>query len=107
MTTQHGPLLSLPYNLEVNDSIIYAIEKHASNEMYQRLENTLRLFEREAKKQPRVLALGLHPHLIGVPHRFESFERMLDLLMNTPNVCFMTGEKMAQWYTTQVPAPSH
>jgi hypothetical protein len=107
MTTQHGPLLSLPYNLEVNDSIIYAIEKHASNEMYQRLENTLRLFEREAKKQPRVLALGLHPHLIGVPHRFESFERMLDLLMKTPNVCFMTGEKMAQWYATQVPAPSH
>lgn len=107
MQTQHGPLLSLPYNLEINDSIIYAIEKHASNEMYQRLENTLRLFVREAKTQPRVLALGLHPHLIGVPHRFESFERMLDLLMNTPEVCFMTGEKMAQWYATQVPAPAH
>jgi hypothetical protein len=107
MQTQHGPLLSLPYNLEINDSIIYAIEKHASNEMYQRLENTLRLFVREAKTQPRVLALGLHPHLIGVPHRFESFERMLDLLMNTPGVCFMTGEKMAQWYATQVPAPTH
>jgi allantoinase len=31
----------------------------------------------------------------------------LDLLMKTPNVCFMTGEKIAKWYTTQVPAPSH
>jgi hypothetical protein len=75
--------------------------------MYQRLANTLHLFEREALTQPRVLAMGLHPHLIGVPHRFESLERMLDLLMKTPNVCFMTGESMAAWYTAQVPAPSH
>jgi peptidoglycan/xylan/chitin deacetylase (PgdA/CDA1 family) len=107
MRTKHGPLMSLPYNLEVNDSIIYAVEKHASNEMFQRLSNTLSLFRRECHKQPRVLALGLHPHLIGVPHRFESFEKMLDLLMQTPEVCFMTGEKMAQWYASQVPAPSN
>jgi len=107
MRTQHGPLMALPYNLEVNDSIIYAVEKHASNEMFQRLSNTLSLFRRECLKQPRVLSLGLHPHLIGVPHRFESFEKMLDLLMSTPEVCFMTGEKMSQWYSSQVPAPSN
>lgn len=106
MHTRRGPLLSLPYNLEVNDSIIYAVERHSSNEMYMRLENTLRLFEREAQQHPRVLAIGLHPHLIGVPHRFESLERMLDLLMKTPNVCFMTGQAMADWYTGQVPAPA-
>lgn len=105
MTTQHGPLLALPYNLEVNDSIIYAVEKHASDEMYLRLVNTLSLFEREAQQHPRVLAIGLHPHLIGVPHRFGSFERMLDLLMKTPNVCFKTGQGIAHWYTEQVPAP--
>jgi peptidoglycan/xylan/chitin deacetylase (PgdA/CDA1 family) len=105
MSTQHGPLLALPYNLEVNDSIIYAVEKHASEEMYLRLVNTLRLFEREAQHHPRVLAIGLHPHLIGVPHRFGSFERMLDLLMKTPNVCFKTGQGIAHWYTEQVPAP--
>jgi peptidoglycan/xylan/chitin deacetylase (PgdA/CDA1 family) len=107
MRTKHGPLMSLPYNLEVNDSIIYAVEKHTSNEMFQRLSNTLSLFRRECLKQPRVLSLGLHPHLIGVPHRFESFEKMLDLLMATPEVCFMTGEKMSQWYSSQVPAPSN
>ena len=75
--------------------------------MFQRLSNTLSLFKRECQTQPRVLALGLHPHLIGVPHRFESFERMLDLLMATPEVCFVTGEQIAQWYSAQVPAPSN
>lgn len=106
MHTERGPLLSLPYNLEINDSIIYAVEKHSSDEMLQRLTRTLALFEREARTQPRVLTLGLHPHLIGVPHRFGSFEQMLDLLMRTPGVCFLQGHEIADWYTAQVPAPT-
>lgn len=105
MHTKEGPLLSVPYNVEINDSIIYAVEKHSSPEMYLRLENTLRLFERESRTHPRVLAIGLHPHLIGVPHRFEYLERMLDLLMKSPQVTFMTGSQIADWYTAQVPAP--
>ena len=106
MQTRNGPLLALPYNLEINDSIIYAIEKHTSDEMYERLARTLALFEREAVTHPRVLAIGLHPHLMGVPHRFASFERMLDLLMQSPQVCFMNGSQIADWYTAQVPAPA-
>jgi allantoinase len=105
MHTKQGPLLALPYNLEINDSIIYAVEKQTSDEMYERLVRTLTLFEQEAKSHPRVLAIGLHPHLIGVPHRFGSFQKMLDLLMQSPNVCFMTGGQIADWYIKQVPAP--
>lgn len=105
MSTANGPLLSVPYNLELNDSIIYAVEKHSSDEMLERVKRTVALFEREAQKRPRVLTLGLHPHLIGVPHRFGSFEQMLDLLIKTPGVCFMQGHDIADWYTSQVPAP--
>ena len=104
LSTANGPLLSLPYNLELNDSIIYAVEKHSSEEMFQRVKSTAALFEREAQTRPRVLTLGLHPHLIGVPHRFASLERMLDLLMNTPGTCFLQGHDIADWYTSQVPA---
>ena len=105
MKTQFGPLLSVPYNLEINDSIIFAIEKHQSEEMYHRLARTLRLFERECLQFPRILAVGLHPHLIGVPHRLESFERMLDLLISSPHVNFMTGSEICDWYTSQIPSP--
>jgi len=105
MRTDKGPLLSLPYNLEINDSIIYAVEKHSSLEMLERTRHTLALFERESLKHPRVLAIGLHPHLIGVPHRFGSFERMLDLLMASPQVCFVQGHDLATWYAEQVPRP--
>jgi peptidoglycan/xylan/chitin deacetylase (PgdA/CDA1 family) len=103
MSVQRGTLLQMPYNLELNDSVIYAIEKHSSDEFILRLRNTLKLFERECVRHPKVLALGLHPHLMGVPHRFGSFEDMLDLLIASPQVCFMTGSDIYDWYSSHVP----
>ncbi|MPS26130.1 MAG: hypothetical protein E2576_01620 [Alcaligenaceae bacterium] len=105
LRTDNGPLLSMPYNLELNDSIVYAIEKHATGQLLDRVRRTVELFVRESVRRPRVLALGLHPHLIGVPHRFGSFEQMLDLLMQTPGVCFMQGSQIADWYAGEVARP--
>lgn len=105
MSTANGPLLSLPYNLELNDSIIYAIEKHSSDELLERVRRSIALFSREVQRRPRVMAIGLHPHLIGVPHRFGSFEQILDLLMATPGVCFKQGHEIADWFCRAVPPP--
>lgn len=98
MTTKHGPLIAMPYNLEINDSIIYAIEKHSSPEMYRRLHDTLAAFDGELAREPRVLALGLHPHLIGVPHRIGYLAKMLDELMARDDAVFMTGAQIADWF---------
>ncbi len=103
MITRDGPLLALPYNLEINDSIVYAIEKHASGQMYDRLARTLKLFERECESNPRVLTIGLHPHLIGVPHRFAELEGMVDVLIASQKVVFTTGEAIADWYRAADP----
>ena len=104
MTTKHGPLIAMPYNLEINDSIIYAVEKHSSPEMYTRLVDTVAAFERELKRQPRVLALGLHPHLISVPHRIGYLWKMLDLLMQRDDVIFVQGRQIADWFASVSPA---
>ena len=89
---------SMPYNLEVNDSIIYAVERHATGEMARRLEFTLRRFEIECRDSAIVLAIGLHPHLIAVPHRIHELERMLDLLIASSDVGFFTGSELADWF---------
>jgi allantoinase len=98
MTTKHGPLIAMPYNLEINDSIIYAIEKHASPEMYRRLTATVEAFEKEMDGTSRILPIGLHPHLLGVPHRINYLERMLDDLMARSDTVFMTGSEIADWF---------
>ncbi|WP_043879313.1 polysaccharide deacetylase family protein [Azorhizobium caulinodans] len=100
MTTAHGPLVAMPYNLEINDSIIYAIERHATGEMEKRLRHTLALFEAECTRSPRVLALGLHPHLISVPHRMHELVNMVDALAASPEVAFVTGSQICDWFTT-------
>lgn len=104
MHTERGPLISMPYNLELNDSVIYAIEKHATGQFLDRTQRTLRLFERECERRPRVLALGLHPHLMGVPHRFGEFEDMLDSLLASSKVTFVKPLQIADWFEAQVPA---
>ena len=73
--------------------------------MHRRLVDTLDLFEVEARTQPRVLTLALHPHLIAVPHRFAYLERMLDLLQDRSDTVFMTGRGIADWYVGECPAP--
>lgn len=98
ITTKHGPLLAMPYSLELNDSTIYAVEKHSSSEMYRRMRRTLEVFNEELKTQPRVLTLALHPHLIGVPHRIGYLSRMLELLRRRSDTIFMTGSQIADWF---------
>ena len=98
MTTEHGPLIALPYTLEINDSVIYAVERHASPEMYRRFEDTLGVFERELERGPRVLTLALHPHLIGVPHRIGYLAKMLDMLGRRDDTRFMRGSEIADWF---------
>ena len=98
MTTIHGPLIAMPYTLEINDSVVYAVEKHASAEIYRRFEDTLAIFSEEIQTQPRVLTLGLHPHLIGVPHRIGYLARMLDVLLERRDTIFMTGSQIADWF---------
>ena len=91
-------MLAMPYTYELNDVPIYAVQHGTTDEMFRRLQATLAVFEREAKTQPRVLTLALHPHLIGVPHIAHQFERCLDLLQARDDVVFMTSSEIGDWF---------
>jgi allantoinase len=103
METIHGPLIAMPYSLELNDSVLHAVERYPSKEVHDRLVETLATFERELREQPRVLTLPLHPHLIGVPHRIGFLERALDLLRSREDTVFVTGSQIADWYVQVEP----
>lgn len=103
MATRHGAMIAMPYNIEINDTIIYAIERHDTGQMAQRLAHTLRLFEEEAEDNIRVLAIGLHPHLIAVPHRFHELVQMIEMLQASSEVAFVTGTEICDWYMAAEP----
>jgi len=98
MATDEGPLLCLPYTWEINDVPMWAVQGHSSDELIKRLSATLAVLERELEQNPRVLSIGLHPHIAGVPHRLYYLEKALDMLMNRSDTVFVTSGEIADWF---------
>jgi len=104
MRTTAGPLLSIPYSLEINDSVVHAVLNQGSDELLSRFEATLELFAEESALQPRIITLGLHPHLIGVPHRFVHFRKILKIIDRNPDIVVMSCGEIADWFESISPA---
>ncbi len=98
MRTIHGPMVALPYTLQLNDVPIYGIQNSSCDELLKRLGATLAIYERETEKQPRILTIALHPHIIGVPHIAYYFEKALDILTSRSDTAFMTSSKIGDWF---------
>ena len=98
MTTAAGPLLCLPYTWELNDVPAWVVQSNRSDELLKRLEATLAVLERELEQGPRIVTFGLHPHIIGVPHRAYYMEKCLDLLQGRDDTVFVTSSRIADWY---------
>ncbi|WP_366657463.1 hypothetical protein [Fodinicurvata sp. EGI_FJ10296] len=106
MSTAHRPVIAMPYTLELNDSIMFAIERKPSEEFLRRFSDTLDRFDREAAGGARIITLGLHPHLIAVPHRIDYLERIVETLRTRDDTIFMTGSAIADWYASAEPPPN-
>ena len=106
MSTPAGPLIAMPYGLELNDSVLHAVERQPSDAILTRLVDTLETLEPELRREPRVLTLALHPHLIGVAHRIGHLGRALETLLARPDTVFMKGGEIADWFTSVAPPPT-
>jgi allantoinase len=96
--TAHGPIVSLPYTVEMNDVAITAVAQHSSDEL---LKRGLRQFERlytESERITRIMSISLHPYLTGVPHRIGYLEELLDAMIGRDGVVFWTGDAILDWY---------
>ena len=103
MATTEGPILAVPYSLELNDSVVYAVERHATGELERRVRASLEVFGREIEHEARLITVGLHPHLAGVPHRVDELRRILESLAAAPGSRFVTGSEIDEWYRTAHP----
>ena len=103
MRTKNGPMIGMPYAIEVNDAVALVMHGHTGDEWLQRFKYVLETYSAELSQQPRILTLSLHPHVIGIPMRFPIFSRILDMLMARNDSVFMTGGQIADWFKTQDP----
>jgi hypothetical protein len=98
MDVRTGQAFAMPYALELNDVLVFAIEKHESAVFFERFRDSVEAMAQELRNQPRVLTLALHPHIIAQPHRMPWLERTLDMLQERQDAVFMTCDAIGDWY---------
>ena len=98
IATTSGPVIAMPYTLEINDVCMMAVGQHSSEEW---LSRGIRHFDRlyqDSAATARVMAISVHPYISGVPHRIGYVEELFEHILNKPGVLVWTGEQILDWY---------
>ncbi len=106
LRTRAGPIVSVPYTVEINDVVISAVQQHASDEILRRGRDQFDRLYLDGARAPRVMAISIHPYLSGVPHRIKYVEQLYDHILGHDGVVMWTGAEILDWYRSQQPGGS-
>jgi allantoinase len=93
-----GKLVSVPYSYELNDLAAIVRSKYTPGEFERMIKDQFDVLWREGAESGRVMAICLHPFLIGHPHRIGALDRALEHIGRFDGVWKATGEEIARHY---------
>ena len=96
--TPHGPLVTLPYTVELNDIPMMLVQHHRADELLRRASDQFERLYREGAARAKFLSIAIHPYITGVPHRIKYLEAFLEHAAGHEGVAFWTGEQILAWY---------
>jgi allantoinase len=94
-------LYSIPYSIELNDMPLFNTPSIGIDEFYRRVCETFDVLYDEGAQNGRVMAIALHPFLIGAPHRIRTLDRALSYIASHGSVWFATGSDIIAAYRKQ------
>ena len=107
LKTTHKPVVALPYNFELHDIVMMALQNHSSDEMYRRSMDAFECLYKELAERAKIMSIAVHPYLSGQPHRIAHVERTFADLLSRPGVACWSGEKILDWYLGTQKGKSH
>jgi len=96
--TKHGPLVTLPYTVELNDIPMMMVQHHTAEEFLLRAKAQFDRLYLESAERAKILSFAIHPYISGVPHRIHYLEAFLDYARRHAGVAFWNGEEILDWY---------
>ena len=101
--TAKGPLTALPLSTEIEDRFVLQNNLHSEDSWVEQVCDACDLLCAEASQGGgRLLALSLHPWLMGQPHRIAKLERALDYILAQNGVWSATpGDIVHSWRAQQ------
>ncbi len=101
--TAEGPLVTLPYTIELNDIPMMIIQHHESDYLLKRAIDQFDRLYAESAKRPKIMSLAIHPYISGQPHRIKYLEQIYDYVSRFEGVVHWNGEQILDWYRTAAP----
>jgi allantoinase len=84
MKTRSGPIMSVPYPLEINDSPQLLVRRHTAVQFEEMIIEQFEEMLDLSEKQPLVCGISLHTMVVGQPYRLRSLRRALQHIVNHP-----------------------
>ena len=103
MNTSKGELLALPMMWELDDAFALSERRVPVDRYGQLIKESFDTLSEDGARNGRLLALNLHPWLIGQPFRIGYLEDALGHIMSSRAVWPATGSEIVDWYRSPPP----
>ena len=84
LRTRSGPILSVPYPVELNDSPAVVHRQHSAHEFCDMLVDQFDEMVEQSEHAPLVCNLSIHPYVFGQPFRLRVLRNALAHCVNHP-----------------------
>ncbi len=81
MRTRSGPILSVPYSIELNDSPAQVMRQHTGRDFEHMVIDQFDEMLEQSRKRPLVMSVVLHPFILGQPFRLRALRRALQHIL--------------------------
>ncbi len=90
--------VSVPYSLEMNDTIVYVVNKIEPRRYGEMLKANFDRLYAESEESGLVMCIPLHAYQVSHPHRLRAFEEALEYITGHSDVWVTTGREIAEYY---------
>ena len=90
--------VSIPYSLELNDTIVYVVNKIEPRRYGQIIKDAFDRLYAEGANSGTVMCLPTHNYQVSCPHRMKAFEEALEYITGHADVWITTGREIAEYY---------
>jgi peptidoglycan/xylan/chitin deacetylase (PgdA/CDA1 family) len=98
MHVKTGAMISVPYSVEINDIPAFLDLKQSAETFGRMICDQFDVLYEDGAKNGRVMAICLHPFLIGHPYRSKYLAQALAHITSRQEVWLTTGGEITDWY---------